>query len=96
MNFNPVPKPEKTKKKRKKQNGYANKAERYCHYCGTAYAERHEVYGGNPNRQISIDHGFQVDLCQKCHLEIEENITDRAKERNDYWESSINRSTKKS
>lgn len=61
----PVPKP-KTKRKRKLYNGYKNKAERVCYYCGTRSAERHEIYGG-PNRQISIALGFQVDLCPNCH-----------------------------
>ena len=60
-----VPKPNGGKK-RKKTNGWKNKRERYCFYCGTPGAERHEVYGG-PNRQISIDLGFQVDLCRNCH-----------------------------
>lgn len=83
--FNPVPKPAPDKPKRKKQNGWKGKAERHCYYCGTPYAERHEVYGGNPNRQISIDHGFQVDLCPECHKEMQDNITNQAKERNRYW-----------
>lgn len=63
--FHPVPKPAE-KKKRKKTNGYKHKKERICFYCGTWGAERHEVYGG-PNRQQSIDHGFQIDLCPNCH-----------------------------
>lgn len=62
------PKPEAKNKngKKKKVNGYKDKPQRTCYYCGTPYAERHEVYGG-PNRQISIDLGFQVDLCRECH-----------------------------
>lgn len=83
--FNPVPKPPPNKPKRKKQNGYKDKPNRYCYYCGTSHAERNEVYRGNPNRQNSIDHGFQVDLCQDCHQEMTENITPRAQERNRYW-----------
>ena len=80
-----IPKPI-DKKKPKLTNGYKNKASRICYYCDNAGGERHEVYGGNPNRQISIKHQFQVDLCQDCHEEIEANITDRAKERNEYWQ----------
>ena len=80
-----IPKPG-NKKKEKLTNGYKNKSNRTCHYCNTSGAERHEVYGGNPNRQISIKHQFQVDLCQECHLEIEANTTKQAKERNNYWE----------
>ena len=79
-----IPKPA-DKKKPKLANGYKSKENRTCHYCGTAGAERHEIYGG-ANRKISIQHQFQVDLCQGCHLEIEANITDRAKERNEYWQ----------
>ncbi len=77
------PKP-KTKKKKPLYNGYKNKAERVCYYCGTPYAERHEVYGG-PNRQISIREGFQVDLCHECHEEMTANITERGKKRNAWW-----------
>lgn len=80
-----IPKPA-TVKKTKLANGFKRKPARICHYCGTAGAERHEVYGGNPNRQTSIKHGFQVDLCPDCHREMEANITDQAKERNEYWQ----------
>lgn len=60
-----VPKPV-TKKRRKKANGWKDKNQRFCRYCGTPNAERHEVFGG-PNRQVSIDLGFQIDLCRDCH-----------------------------
>ena len=63
--YKPVPKP-KRGKKIKKVNGYKNKWKRVCVFCGTNGAERHEVYGGS-NRQISIDYGFQIDLCSECH-----------------------------
>lgn len=79
----PIPKPQ-GKKKQKAYNGYKNKKERYCYYCGTPYAERHEVYGG-ANRQKSILNRWQVDLCHSCHEEMQANITDRAKSRNRYW-----------
>lgn len=77
------PKPGKTKKKTL-TNGYKDKANRYCYYCGTPYAERHEVYPG-PNRQTSIRYQFQVDLCHECHEEMQNNVTPRGKERNDFW-----------
>jgi hypothetical protein len=84
--FNPVPKPAADKPKRKKQNGYKEKGSRTCLYHPDRHAaERHEVYGGNPNRQISIEHGFQVDLCPECHKEMQDNITKQAQERNQYW-----------
>ena len=79
----PFPKPVDRKKK-KKANGYKDKPKRICYYCRSYGAERHEVYGG-PNRQISIDKGFQVDLCASCHRELTENITPRAQERNRFW-----------
>ena len=63
--FHPVPKPG-SRKKKKPYNGYKDKPKRSCYYCGTPYAERHEIYGG-PNRQKSIEMGFQVDLCHECH-----------------------------
>lgn len=83
MEIRPWPKPVERKKK-KKYNGYKDKAERFCYYCGTPYAERHEVFGG-PLRQVSIDYGFQVDLCPNCHRELQENITERAQEENLTW-----------
>ncbi|MDD2218243.1 MAG: hypothetical protein PHW03_07670 [Eubacteriales bacterium] len=78
-----IPKPGSAKKK-KKTNGYKDKHKRFCFYCKTPSAERHEVFGGS-NRQISIDHRFQVDLCADCHREMQANITDQGKERNRYW-----------
>lgn len=84
-----IPKP---KEKRKKPicNGYKDKQERYCHYCGTPYAERHEVFGG-ANRVKSILNGWQVDLCHTCHEEMQANITKRAKMRNIYWRQKFQR-----
>lgn len=78
------PKP-RDKKKKKKCNGYKDKPKRICYYCGTPGAERHEVYPGRGKRQICIDNGFQVDLCQNCHREIHRNATLQAKERNEFW-----------
>ena len=60
------PKPGKTKTK-KKVNGYKDKARRRCYYTGTPNAERHELFYGTGTRQISIDHGFQVDLHPLIH-----------------------------
>jgi hypothetical protein len=79
----PFPKPI-SKKRKKKVNGYKDKPDRVCFYCKTPYAERHEVFGG-ANRQISIDNGFQVDLCMNCHREIQDNITEWAQKQNRIW-----------
>lgn len=79
-----IPKPGKSKKK-KLYNGYKDKANRYCYYCGTAYAERHEIFEGK-NRQISIEYGFQVDVCRDCHQEMQDNLTERGRRRNRQWE----------
>lgn len=65
----PFPKPV-TKKKKKKTNGWKEKKNRICYYTGEPFAERHEVFYGNGLRQISIDHGFQVDLCPQLHREV--------------------------
>ena len=70
-----------TKKKKLLYNGYKDKAKRVCRYCGQSYAERHEVFGGS-NRQTSIRHGFQVDVCGEHHRELQENITEWAQEEN--------------
>ncbi len=55
------------KKKERKRNGWKNKAGRRCKYTGQPCAERHELFYGNGLRQISVDHGFQVDLCPPIH-----------------------------
>lgn len=75
------PKPKKTGKRRKKMNGWKDKANRICKYCGKPYAERHEVFGG-ANRQISIDNGFQVDVCRAHHEELHSNSTEWAQKEN--------------
>lgn len=75
-----IPKPV-TGKKKKKYNGYKDKPGRFCAYTGQPYAERHEVFGG-PNRQISIDMGFQVDVSPEVHRELHDNITEWAQNEN--------------
>lgn len=75
------PKPKSTKKK-KKSNGWKDKANRFCAYCGKPYAERHEVFGGS-NRQISIDNEFQVDVCRAHHEELHSNSTEWAQSENE-------------
>lgn len=59
------PKP-KRKKRKRLMNGYKDKAERVCKYCGRPYAERHELFYG-PLRQTSIEFGFQIDVCSDHH-----------------------------
>ncbi|NBI63708.1 hypothetical protein D3Z38_11730 [Clostridiales bacterium] len=61
------PKEGKKKKKKKKQNGWKGKAHRRCRYTGRTCAERHELFYGSGKHQISIDLGFQVDLCPPIH-----------------------------
>jgi hypothetical protein len=75
------PKPRSAKKKRK-MNGWKNKVNRFCAYCGKPYAERHEVFCGS-NRQISIDNKFQVDACRAHHEELHSNSTDWAQAENE-------------
>jgi len=79
------PKPGSTKKK-KKQNGWKEKQNRVCVYTGERGAERHEVFGG-PNRQTSIDYGFQIDINHDIHEELQANVTEWAQEQNAYWKS---------
>ncbi len=61
---------ERNKGKRKKYNGYKDKPNRICFYRETGGAERHEVFFGVGQRDISIEYGFQVDLCGELHWEI--------------------------
>lgn len=74
------PKPQ-DKKKKKKCNGYKDKADRICTYTGRPFAERHEIFCGR-NRQISIDYGFQIDVCHEIHEELQANITEWAQAEN--------------
>lgn len=64
------PKP-KTTKTKKLENGWKDKPNRICWYCGARNAERHEIYNG-PYRQTSIQMGFQVDVCSTCHRRLHE------------------------
>lgn len=82
--FHPVPKP-KSKRKKKLYNGWKNRPRRMCYYCGTYNADRHEIYGGS-NRQKSIEMGFQIDLCRKCHKAIHAAATPLWQERKQYWQ----------
>ena len=77
------PKP-KEKKPKKKQNGWKDKPQRRCWYTGAPGAERHEIFGG-PNRQISIDLGFQVDVCPEIHARLHANADDWARIENLKW-----------
>lgn len=74
------PKPQ-DKKTKKKVNGYKDKPNRVCAYTGKTYAERHEIFPGK-NRQISIDYGFQIDVCHEIHEELQANITEWAQAEN--------------
>lgn len=69
------------KKKKKKVNGWKDKHKRFCKYCGAPYAERHEVFCG-PNRQNSINFGFQVDVCPAHHKWLQDNIEPDAQAEN--------------
>lgn len=68
--INAVPKPNYKKKGRAKRNPLPT-AEDYCRYCGTPYAQTHEVYEGNGRRQLSIKYGMQVKVCNECHRDIQ-------------------------
>lgn len=74
------PKPGSQKKK-KVYNGYKNKPNRVCAYCGERCAERHEVFGG-PNRKFSIINGLQVDVCNDHHRQLQDNVTEWGKQEN--------------
>jgi len=36
-----------------------------CHFYGAT--EEHHIFGGNPNRKHSEEHGLKVNLCPTCH-----------------------------
>lgn len=77
------PKP-KTSKKKLLENGYKDKPNRMCWYTGTPFAERHEIFPGI-FRQMSIEMGFQVDVCSKIHQELQADSTPWAKCENQKW-----------
>lgn len=87
----PIEKP-KNRKKQKTVNGWKDKPDRYCAYCGRPYAERHEVFYGTSNRQISIDNGFQVDVCETHHKELHEDLTEWAQATNSRLRQTFQRS----
>ena len=70
MNVQQYPKP--THKRRRAKNNPKPTAEDFCMYCGTPYAQTHEIFGG-ANRQLSIEHELQVRLCNTCHNKITNN-----------------------
>ena len=74
-----------------KCNGYKDKIARVSFYTATPSAERHEVFGGNPDRMLSIAHGFQVDLSPDKHRELQANITAWAQEENAKWRAAYQR-----
>lgn len=82
---------ERAEKEKKKYNGYKDKADRTCFYTGAPYAERHEVFAGNPDRKICIRQGFQVDLSPEKHRELQANITDWAQVENTKWKACYQR-----
>lgn len=81
----PYPKPKPNSKPKKKQNGFKDKPQRRCWYTGRPGAERHEIFGG-PNRQTSIDLGFQVDVCPEIHARLHANADDWARIENLKWQ----------
>lgn len=81
----PYPKPKPDSKPKKKQNGFKDKPRRRCWYTGRPGAERHEIFGG-PNRQTSIDLGFQVDVCPEIHAKLHANADDWARIENLKWQ----------
>lgn len=71
------PKPSAPKKK-KAQNNKRQTVPTICDHCGeTAYCQTNEIFRGK-NRQISIQYGFQNNLCLGCH----EKVTNL---RGEYW-----------
>lgn len=66
-------------KKKKLENGYKDKPNRYCWYTGQPCAERHEVFSGI-HRQTSIDMGFQIDVCSQIHYALQYGTTAWARE----------------
>lgn len=57
---------------------------RRCWYTDRPGAERHEIFGG-PNRQKSIELGFQVDVCPEIHARLHANCDDWARIENRKW-----------
>ena len=79
----PFPKP-KTTKKKLLSNGWKDKQKRRCWYTDRPGAERHEIFGG-PNRQKSIELGFQVDVCPEIHARLHANCDEWARIENRKW-----------
>lgn len=65
MLVQPIPKPKLCKHRAK--NNPRPTASRICAVCGRPYAERHEIFFGTGQRQLSIKYGLQIDLCAEHH-----------------------------
>jgi len=66
-------KPKKAKKKKPKNN---KRITEYieCERCHAQAEETHEVFFGNPARQVSIENGWQEKLCKLCHQRVHSDI----------------------
>lgn len=82
---------ERAAREKKKYNGYKDKADRICFYTDAPCADRHEVYSGTANRQISFYYGFQVDLHPKKHAELHSDTTAWAQDENQKWRETYQR-----
>lgn len=41
-----------------------------CWICGKSYSQTHEIFYGNGKRQLSIQYGQQVKLCNDHHRQV--------------------------
>jgi hypothetical protein len=55
-------------------------SDKECFLCGSQnWLEEHHVFGGNPNRKLSEQHGLKVWLCHNCHNEPPNGVHHNAK-----------------
>ena len=66
------PKPKYKRRVTKAKNNPKPTIDDICRYCKTPYASTHEVFEGTGRRQLSIQHGMQVKLCNGCHADIQQ------------------------
>ena len=66
----------KTKSKKKPKPKTNKRITEYipCERCGGIGTQTHEIFFGNPNRQKSIEMGFQEVLCKQCHDKVHSDV----------------------
>lgn len=70
MLVQPIPKPSYKRRVPRARNNPKPTINDICRYCGTVFAQTHEIFEGTGRRQLSIRYKMQVKVCDRCHKDI--------------------------